>query len=1082
MKKHRLSRILAVFLSLLILMQSFGLAAFAADGATRVVIPSGSDEATVNHILTAALLGEDAEDQAWEYYCEGKTSLGISGNKSWGTIAGFTTETGKLIKTTYTHPALADNEDADYQVRITGTEDVYTIEKRAKLDSSVTLNGDVSVVMPYLEDSSVDYDALQTAIFQAMEVSSEPELSLEDVSISYYATSAGAVGNLGTHAWVPLTGGTVSLVKYPAISEGTWQIQVKWDGNDTYFGATAETTVTLTGRQDAVLTLNENPTAALNAPDLKAAIFDALVQSVEPELTPEDVTIEYATKTLGITSWNDLSGLTETGTYTVRMSWGGNSTYNGFTVTAELTVVSGLNPSSMTLNSDVSVPMVYDDNAAADIASTKAAIYEAVVASCEPELSLEDVTLEYYATSVGTVGSLAAHAWVPLEGGTVSLVKYPAISEGTQTIRISWNGNEEYDGFGPVEAAVTITSRPDAPYTLKEPADTVKLVYTDDQTVDYSTIEQDVFAAVIAESDALTPENVTIEYFASLKTGSLTDLDKAWVPLTGGTGLYAGYPAIAEGSWNVRISYPGSREYAATTLETTITVAGRDPMTFTLNDGPYEVGMVFDADQNYDFAATAQAIYNAVVASTEPQVAYDEITVEFNTSPSDTLPIFQPLDYTIAGKALFGEGTWTIRLSWGGNRDYAPGSVTVSVTVSDSRTPTEVILKDGVSFTYNKDVAVIKQYIFDNCIDWESSALPAKETLSIDDFTFEYQAQLSLLDGVSSDIADKVIDQILGNSDIQTAYVPFEGKTYELAGQVLGKYPPIGAGEQQIRITYHGSAEYKPSNAAEGTVSIQKASVKVKVKSASVYVSKAADLDMVTTDPEDDFNMYVVYAGITSNVTTGIYLELPEAYTSNSTLIKIVDKVLAGLNQPTLTELLQNGITVGELREMLNATEVIEALEKLGIDTGSLGQLIKVINQLPAVGDNLRIAFGKPNRAGIYAVTAISDNKNYNTGVGVGALVLKADKAKLTWNQDISKLTAEEAQTADFGASITVNGEAVKDQSSVHVLYSGFTSKWKPYSSTTTPPTEPGRYVMTVVVLGGNYSAAPITRTFQITK
>ena len=38
---------------------------------------------------------------------------------------------------------------------------------------------------------------------------------------------------------------------------------------------------------------------------------------------------------------------------------------------------------------------------------------------------------------------------------------------------------------------------------------------------------------------------------------------------------------------------------------------------------------------------------------------------------------------------------------------------------------------------------------------------------------------------------------------------------------------------------------------------------------------------------------------------------------------------------------------------------------------------------------------------------------------------------------------------------------------------SGFTSKWRAYSSTTTPPTEPGRYTMTVVVLGGNYLASP---------
>ena len=42
-------------------------------------------------------------------------------------------------------------------------------------------------------------------------------------------------------------------------------------------------------------------------------------------------------------------------------------------------------------------------------------------------------------------------------------------------------------------------------------------------------------------------------------------------------------------------------------------------------------------------------------------------------------------------------------------------------------------------------------------------------------------------------------------------------------------------------------------------------------------------------------------------------------------------------------------------------------------------------------------------------------------------------------------------------------------------------AKWRPYSSTKAP-TEPGRYVVTVVTIGGNYQAAPITRSFQIVK
>ena len=181
--------------------------------------------------------------------------------------------------------------------------------------------------------------------------------------------------------------------------------------------------------------------------------------------------------------------------------------------------------------------------------------------------------------------------------------------------------------------------------------------------------------------------------------------------------------------------------------------------------------------------------------------------------------------------------------------------------------------------------------------------------------------------------------------------------------------------------------------------------------------------------------------------------------------------------------MLQNGITLGQLRQLLKTKEIVDVLEKIGIDTGALGQLIEVIDKLPAVGDNFRIAVGVPNRAGAYSVTAITNNKNYNVGVGVGALVLKADKAKLVWKQDIGKkISAADAKTANFAAELQMNGTAVSDQSSVHVLYSGLTSKWKAYSSTTTAPTEPGRYVMTVVVLGGDYQAAPITRSFQITK
>ena len=960
-----------------------------------VNIPADSSVEQVNRILTTAILGESTETKNWEYHCQGKTSLGIPGNASWGSIEGFTSEVitttlfGKKHTTTYTHLALAANKDGNYQVRVAGNIDtVYTIEKSAKLQGSITLHESPSAAL-----NSAD---LKSAIFSAVVAASTPAgLTADAVTMEYYATPiTGAVGSIGMK-WVPLEGEKVgSLTTYPAIGLGEHEVRISWNGNDIYAG---------------------------------------------------------------------------------------------FKTVSKIQITSGKQASAIELRSNVTVPMVYGENAQPDIAATKTTIFSAVVASSTPAgLTADAVTMEYYATPItGAVGSIGMK-WVPLEGEKVgSLTTYPAIGLGEQKIRISWGGSEEYDGFFE-DTTITLTERPAPEYTLKE-SPSIKLVYNDDLKVDYENIESTVFDAIVDSAD-FSAKDVRIEYYATATTGSAVGIGQEWVPLKGGKVSGLTYPAISEGTWTVHIIYPGSQTLAPVTItQQDLEVRGREPMQFNLKEGPYTVGMVFNEQQGYDFAATAKAIYEAVVESTVPTLNFEDVKVEFNASPSDKIPSYRPLDYAFAGQNLFGEGTWTIRISWGGSKEYAPGDTVVSVTTTDNRIASQITLKSDASFTYNMDVTAMKQAVLDNVIDWNASTLPAKDTLSLDDFTFEYKASLSILDGVEGEIADKVLEQLKNNGALDAkVYVPFEGKNYDtlISGQTIAKYPQIGAGVQSIRVTYKGSAEYKPSQPTEGSITVNKAKVKVHVKSASMYVSEAVNgLNLVTTTPDDHFNTFVVYAGVTRNVTTAVYLQLPESYTSNQVLIKLLDKALESLGQPTFTEMLQNGITLGQLRQLLRTKEIVDILEKIGIDTGALGQLIEVIDKLPAVGDNFRIAVGVPNRAGAYSVTAITDNKNYNVGVGVGALVLKADKAKLVWKQDIGKkISAADAKTTDFAAELQMNGTAVSDQSSVHVLYSGLTSKWKAYSSTTKAPTEPGRYVMTVVVLGGNYQAAPITRSFQITK
>ena len=54
------------------------------------------------------------------------------------------------------------------------------------------------------------------------------------------------------------------------------------------------------------------------------------------------------------------------------------------------------------------------------------------------------------------------------------------------------------------------------------------------------------------------------------------------------------------------------------------------------------------------------------------------------------------------------------------------------------------------------------------------------------------------------------------------------------------------------------------------------------VHSTNIYADESVPADFVTTDPQDNFNIYTIYAGVTSNVTTSLYLQLPARYSDNA--------------------------------------------------------------------------------------------------------------------------------------------------------------------------------------------------------
>lgn len=1036
------------------------------------LIPAGATNEQVKEILYEALVVNknndvDASQIEWEYECAGKSNWGLK-NTAFGSIDGFTSKSGTI---TYNHPALAANADEDYRIRIAGTTATVTLHKVAKLSASVTVNDNVSIAIPHGEDGSVQYDELRQRIFEAVVESTTPELTASDVTLQYYAT-----GSL-SKKWISLEGGKVNGLTYPAISAGSQQIRINWNGNEDYFDFEKEVTVTLTERAESKVVLNDVKT--LNTRGMLVEdVLKALLNEDETNvtLTAANATVEYKK----LTRWITLDSLAD-GTYTLRVAFNGDANY--LPATSNEVEVKFVNKGNADLEPNegpYSVNMPYTEDAQVDITALKTAIFKAVVKSVKPELTADDITLQYYATAeTGAVGD-AGKAWVSLEGGKVGILTYPAISAGKQKIEISWNGNEDFYSFKQ-EFEITLNEREQAPYTLKEPTGTVTLVVDDELNIDYDAVRKAVFDAVIEQSDVLTAENVTVEYYYK----GVTTIDSKWLPLEGQEiALGKGYPAVSAGEKKVRISWPGSKEYAPTTVETAVKFEDRPTVAFNLKDGPYEVGMAFSDEKNYDYDVTAERIFAAVVDSTTNpfDLTAADVKVEYNVDKTGITPSYKALSETdAAGLIKFGTGSWKIRISWAGSKEYKGNSVVVDVVMTDDRLASSIALKESVSFTYNMDVNVMKQAILDSVIDWDNSDLPSKDTLSIDDFDIQYKA--SLLD-IDTGVTLPSIPGVSDNSAL-TQWVPIEGKVYELAGKVLGQYPQMGAGAQQIRVSYVGNTEYRPSDAAEMAVTVNKASVSVKVKTLSLYVDEALPADFVTTSPADKFDIYTISAGVTSNVTTAIYLNMPERYQSQ-TFLKVLDPIAQKLYGKTFTQMMNDGITLGELRQLLSTQDLLDLLEKLNIDTGTFGQILTAINKLPSVTDSIRVSFGYPSRAGMYLVTAVTDNKNYNTGVGTGILVCKMrlSGSKLTWNETISggKLTAAEAAEFDFGATLSYNGDVTVSQSGVHYLYSGFTSKWKIYSSTTTPPTEPGRYVVTVCIIGGNHFAFPLTRSFQITK
>lgn len=580
------------------------------------------------------------------------------------------------------------------------------------------------------------------------------------------------------------------------------------------------------------------------------------------------------------------------------------------------------------------------------------------------------------------------------------------------------------------------------------------------------------------ELDDATKAALQWEYYCEGKNGLLTN--DAWGSINGFTSTkkiawkevtytHAALKDAKAGNYQVRL--------AGTKTEATLVKVDKYTSTIAINKEVTEIGLTYNADNTINYDALAQRIFDELVntAACTPTITRDDVTIEYKYV-FGAVTVWEPLEGTTSLSALK-EGTHDIKITFNGNDAYKATEATHTANFVDNRIASSIVYKDGAQITYNMEASVMEEAIINSVIDHNASALP--ENVSASDFTIEYYG--SHIDVFGKD---------------HNAWVSIAG-----GRDGIYDYSQMGAGEQKIRVSFNGNAEYKPCGAAEYTLTVNKADVKVTINDPIkiMYAGEAIDSsEYVSINPKDPaLDVYIVYVGVNTNKQTTVYLQLTG---NKEDFVNAINALLKYFDLPTLND----GMTVGEFKAAVNQalskvdnkfTEglVNWALKDYGITYKDLKGLMEALNKI-TIADNLLFAIGAPAHAGQYFATAIAVNDNYNTGISTpgSVTVLKNWKGiKLAKNPILdgsnnttgknNTITVSEAEALKAGNDLcilTKEGAAL-DSTSVGSIHYWFTGVGKLYAKSTMP-TAPGKYIVTASVRGGDFFAMPKTFTFTI--
>ena len=402
------------------------------------------------------------------------------------------------------------------------------------------------------------------------------------------------------------------------------------------------------------------------------------------------------------------------------------------------------------------------------------------------------------------------------------------------------------------------------------------------------------------------------------------------------------------------------------------------------------------------------------------------------------------------------------------NGDYQvrlAGTKTEATLVKVDKYSTKVELKADASITYNMDAAAEKEAIVASVIDYEKSNLPEGTTAA--DFTVQLKTGITEFDTAYDNVPDTKINAGDGNV---------------------------------IRVKYNGNDTYKESGWAKATITVAKATVKVSVTPITkIYAGEEIDRNnFYTLNPNDpELDVYVLFVGVNSNMESCVNIKLSE---DQEKLIEAISnaqekwyEIIKDTKSLTLKEKLQEGITFGELKEIINGIvtnkAIMDILKLAGYDTEAIKNIVTALDKLTSLSDDTIIAIGTPAHAGMYIATAVAVGKNYETSEGTGSLIvlknwkgIKLEKNPiLNSGEKANTITVSQAEELKAGNNLcilTKDGKSLNSASAGSIHY-WFTGVNKIYAKSVMP-TAPGRYIVTATVRGGDFFAFPKTFSFTI--